>query len=280
MTRTYTNPTLDRSMWPAGPWDNEPDKISWTDAQTDMPCLIVRNDLGSLCGYVAVERGHPLYGKDYDDVENVDVHGGLTYADPCRGGSEESAVCHIPEPGKSDDVWWLGFDCAHAWDITPAIAGMFAARNIPKREFPDTSYKTVGFVTAECASLAQQLKAMPPESTNWPDAATWLAASADSTDTPAGASGGIWVNAESTPPPGYRKTDRCRTSYMFGVGRLTRRHLLWNLAEMRMHGLEVTAEVISDGPLYTDYAIKVEGSERLVNAANEFFAGMMESRKD
>lgn len=95
---------------------------------------------GHRCGYVEVPEGHPWHGLDYDaevdgslDLEQtledayenhgvvnvflaavsggerstldllVKVHGGLTYARDRLAGVE----------GKS---WWLGFDCAHAWD--------------------------------------------------------------------------------------------------------------------------------------------------------------------
>lgn len=70
-------------------------------------CLIRRTNIGIWCGYVAVPPGHPWHGKHYDAVD-ADVHGGLTYAEPCSG-----EICHVPQPGESDDVWWLGFDCGH-----------------------------------------------------------------------------------------------------------------------------------------------------------------------
>jgi hypothetical protein len=52
---------VDRTGWPAGEWDGEPDKLFWTDATTGLPCLIVRNRMGALCGYVAVDSTHRLY---------------------------------------------------------------------------------------------------------------------------------------------------------------------------------------------------------------------------
>jgi hypothetical protein len=140
---------VDRKGWDAGPWDNEPDYISWTDAETGMPCLIVRNRLGALCGYVAVERAHPLYGVEYEAPE-VDVHGGLTYADRCTGH-----ICHVPEPGKPDDVWWFGFDCSHAFDLSPGMNARM--RDIGEPNMSDETYKPVSYVTAQCASLARQL---------------------------------------------------------------------------------------------------------------------------
>ena len=37
-----------------GPWRDEPDKLSWIDKATGMPCIILRARLGTLSGYVAV----------------------------------------------------------------------------------------------------------------------------------------------------------------------------------------------------------------------------------
>ena len=49
-----------------GPWRGEADKIAWTDPTTGMACIIRRSAHGHLCGYVAVEPEHPLYGFDAD----------------------------------------------------------------------------------------------------------------------------------------------------------------------------------------------------------------------
>lgn len=81
-TIEYRN-VVDKSSWPRGPWDDEPDKKQWRDPASGLPCLIVRGPSGSLCGYVAVGPDHPAYGKGYDDVD-VTVHGGLTFAAPSQ----------------------------------------------------------------------------------------------------------------------------------------------------------------------------------------------------
>jgi hypothetical protein len=82
---------MDKSHWPRGPWDAEPDKVQWQDEATGLPCLIVRNGSGSLCGYVGVPPGHLAYGKDYGTgALDVDVHGGLTFASQCADQSREA----------------------------------------------------------------------------------------------------------------------------------------------------------------------------------------------
>lgn len=164
--RIYEN-QVSREGWGPGPWDSEPDKIQFRDEATGLPCLIVRAPVtGALCGYVGVPAGHPFFGVDYGELDSVDclyVHGGLTYAGECQPGPEAHSICHVPADGESDNVYWLGFDCAHAWDIAPAMDARLkdiAPDLVGAREYPGlpaTTYKTVDYVRAECARLAGQI---------------------------------------------------------------------------------------------------------------------------
>jgi hypothetical protein len=193
---------IDRSGWTPGPWDGEPDRIEWRDA-AGTPCLIVRNDMGALCGYAAVAPGHPWYQKEYGDcvygcaelkptplepigkspvpesiqkrhmsrkrfacAENyslhhtpealINVHGGLTYSGSCRG-----AICHVPQPGEPDPVWWFGFDCSHAWDVTPGMDAALrkAGSRLPDMGLRDSVYRDAAYVRLEVERLAEQLRA-------------------------------------------------------------------------------------------------------------------------
>lgn len=72
--------------------------------------------------------------------------------------SEAAKVCHRVEPGEDDDVWWLGFDCAHSGDHCPKFAGI-----LPRSLTSGETYKDQAYVEAECRKLAKQLKdAAPP----------------------------------------------------------------------------------------------------------------------
>ena len=152
---------LDKSTWPKGEWQEEPDKMQWTDAATGLLCLLVRNNLGALCGYVGVSEGHPLFQMDdsafYERGIDLDVHGGVNYTSLCQesrpgGRPAEHAICHIPAPGEPDAVWWLGFDCAHSGDHVPCYP-------FPPGTMPEV-YRNVAYVQAECARLAAQLAAL------------------------------------------------------------------------------------------------------------------------
>lgn len=139
--------------WGQGPWMEEPDRIEWTDEETGYPCLLTRNhDMGNLCGYVAVPKGHPYYHKTYNEIgHKISAHGGLTYSRACQGH-----ICHEPEPGEPDNVWWFGFDCAHAsQDLIP---GMRRMQETMKNKYFNPTYKDLNYVIEEIVDLARQLK--------------------------------------------------------------------------------------------------------------------------
>ena len=136
-----------RAGWREGPWSTEPDRVSWK-TRAGFPALIVRNTMGNLCGYVAVPPGHPAHGVDGESGALDDFpepHGGFTFSVSCRG-----AILHVPEPGEPDDVWWLGFDCAHLGD------------HWQLDEAPDLDrvYRDIPYVTNECEELAARLREM------------------------------------------------------------------------------------------------------------------------
>lgn len=83
-----------------------------------------------LCGYVKVPKESSLFGKDMFDID-VDVHGGVTYA-----------------RDMEKNEWWVGFDCAHLYDITPGLS----------EHFPyDAEYRDMEYVKRECNKLAEQI---------------------------------------------------------------------------------------------------------------------------
>ena len=176
--------TIDKSEWQRGPWDSEPDKAQWTDEATGLPCLIVRNHGGALCGYVGVTDGHPLFGAtgeysctlrprceegaengfcDHTPDSYVRVHGGITFTGFCSPGEDESrGICHVPAPSEPDHVFWLGFDCSHYLDYSPGHDA--TSRRHGLGAMRDGVYRTLSYVRSECARLASQLAAMhhPP----------------------------------------------------------------------------------------------------------------------
>ena len=57
-------------------------------------------------GYVGLPLGHPLYGMELDNVDDLaSVHGGLSWSD-----------CSLPGM-ESDGNWWVGFDTRRTMEI-------------------------------------------------------------------------------------------------------------------------------------------------------------------
>lgn len=154
--------TVDKAEWPRGEWDAEPDKMQWQDEETGLACLMVRGGSGAPCGYVGVPAGHPLHGMGYNDVHDkyeISVHGGLTFSDHCaKTDNEARYVCHVPDEGEPDHLWWLGFDCAHYGDFCPAHARYGGVFDMHGGE----SYKTVRYTMAEVRALAKQISNLTP----------------------------------------------------------------------------------------------------------------------
>lgn len=154
MSETKTKTFVDRTGWPAGPWDDEPDRVEWMDEATGLTCLALRRSrFGHWCGYVAVPPDHPLHGRDCEVADAVvDVHGGFTHADACMddGRPKHEQVCHVPAPGEPDDVWWFGFDFAHCDDLSPGLTRHYGP-------IGGEVYRTLDYVRGECVSVARQL---------------------------------------------------------------------------------------------------------------------------
>lgn len=164
--REWTHADVDKAAWGPGPWLDEPDKVQFVDEATGLDCLLHRNPTGAWCGYVGVAEGHPFFGRGYSECAlpepcasagdwcehtayaRTEVHGGLTYSGFCQDTDDESkGICHVPEPGRPHRVWWLGFDCAHAWDLIPGYQF---------RPGPDV-YRDRTYVENEVRGLARQL---------------------------------------------------------------------------------------------------------------------------
>ena len=122
-------------------------------------CVVARiPNLGHLCGYVAIDDKHPLHLKDYPAlIPNVKLyaHGGITYSYASQG---------VVSINENDNLWWLGFDCAHFGDYLPYNSSL-AMKQITGMDDlnsdmygGDFLYKTVGYVKQECIQLAKQLR--------------------------------------------------------------------------------------------------------------------------
>jgi hypothetical protein len=103
-------------------------------------CVIIRQPQGHLCGYVGVPLDHKYYSCKYEESPQIEVHGGITYSKNTL-------------KGRDDELWWFGFDCAHAFDLAP---------NDPPERFGSLEclYRDFEYVKSEVESMAKQLKEM------------------------------------------------------------------------------------------------------------------------
>jgi hypothetical protein len=129
---------------PCRPWEGEPDRAEWVEADTGLHGRIVRNEIThTLCGYVGVTSGE-LVGVDYNRVNMHDYspHGGFTYS---GWGGDKS------------NVWWFGFDCAHSEDFLPGLYIKMRMVNHSGKDSwpPTTNYRTWEFVDAEIAKVME-----------------------------------------------------------------------------------------------------------------------------
>lgn len=165
----------------------------WTSA-AGYRCVAVTSSLGHRCGYVGLHKDHPLYGVSYSEYNEalkplwleagktdgigkrgviplicaserrkesgrelplfmdvvLDVHGSVTFTD---GGD-------YPVPTAPEQLWWVGFDCAHVDDGKD-----LALMGEPLRSFyeKEPRYLALGtvrsleYVVQECENLAAQL---------------------------------------------------------------------------------------------------------------------------
>lgn len=88
-------------------------------------------------GYIAIPKGHPFYGKHYDEID-IEVHGGLTF-------SEFSDFFKDYEDGNAP-YWWIGFDFNHYGD--------------------DFEIQDIDYAVNECEKMAVQCKEITTRTKN------------------------------------------------------------------------------------------------------------------
>jgi hypothetical protein len=163
-----TSHEVDRTGWPKGPWDDEPDREDWETA-AGLPAIALRHPSGHWCGYVGVAPLHPAANVKEGVEDVINVHGGITYGpSPCAG-----RICHVPKPGEKDERVWFGFDFAHCDDVSPGDTdddwtvwvedgrkARWGRKAIDSVGEVKGVYRDLAYVRAECERAASQLAAM------------------------------------------------------------------------------------------------------------------------
>lgn len=158
---------IDKSEWGEGPWQSECDRAEWIEEQSGYPCIVLRVAMhGAYCGYVGVPESHKYFGVEdkSDNYGDVDVHGGVTYAEHCAHHEEGRGVCHVGEEKR----FWIGFDTMHGGDYGPAMAARLKKYEKEIPSYPkgfgvfrcEDKYRDFDYVRNEVVNLARQLKEM------------------------------------------------------------------------------------------------------------------------
>lgn len=167
-------------------------KIESIFVHNGLTCTVLFQSTGHRCGYVAVEKGHPLFGINYNqDIKSpellqelkntiigkrgimdifcwdgektnlsilIDVHGSLTYS----GGESLYPILTVSQISPR---WWFGFDCAHCddskdWESVRKYFPEHQWRTLWEidQEYPTRdAVRTQEYVESECRNLADSL---------------------------------------------------------------------------------------------------------------------------
>lgn len=139
-----------KQSFPPGQWMREPDLCFWEDV---LPCLAIRDmTMGVWKGFVAIEDGHPFYGKSIDQIiqipEAIDiclsVYGGISGAGKLPAKYKEF----------TKNYWWVGIETSHGGDLMPLLKLDTSDPNMA-RMISTQTYKDLRFIRREIHKLAK-----------------------------------------------------------------------------------------------------------------------------
>lgn len=136
-----------------GPWIQEPDQLDFE--HKGIRCQALRSQMGAWLGYCFWPEGHPhrpTSEEEFRYCRKYNVHGGITFC------NEEK----------------IGFDCAHADDLTPREQKISAEIEVKHpfsehmnkmieelkkkhKKFRTKTYRDMEFVQKHCRNLAEQI---------------------------------------------------------------------------------------------------------------------------
>jgi hypothetical protein len=111
--------------------------------------------LKNVAGHKAAAAKHPL-GDAAEWLQRWLPHLGSYEA--YRERAEAEYICH--KAAAEDKVWWFGFDCAHAGDVSPKMREWEKTLGLAPRYRDGDVYRDMAYVTEQVTSLAKQLAAV------------------------------------------------------------------------------------------------------------------------
>jgi hypothetical protein len=153
---------VDRTSWPKGAWDAEPDRLDWK-TEAGYSAIALRHWLGNWCGYVGAPVGHPAWkSKGSFRANRTAEDREITYAEECNA--------EIQIPGD-EVLLWFGFGCSEIGDAHPRFeeGGWFVWDGQVCYWGPRVGreagavcgvYRDLAYVRAECEKIARELAEM------------------------------------------------------------------------------------------------------------------------
>ena len=100
----------------------------------NMEARLIPNDVeiyGGECGYangyVGVNKDHPLYGVEYNEIfSKISIHGGLTYSGHIKNRKHNPTQVNWVD----EDLWWFGFDTFHSGDRIDYLSKDYCLREV------------------------------------------------------------------------------------------------------------------------------------------------------
>ena len=146
-------------------------------------CVVLMTDLGHRCGYVGISPNHSLYKKEYSDTIPEELKSKLekVLCEPIGKRGIIDILCHDPEnprigilfdvhggitfsrgdgkyPIEKENIWWFGYDCAHAGDGKDLSVVSESIREIELMYPNNDPVRSLEYCIKECESLSDQLE--------------------------------------------------------------------------------------------------------------------------
>lgn len=93
------------------------------------------------CAYVIIPKNHPIHGIHYDNIVDIDVHGGITFSNYHR--------C-------VEDQWCIGWDYNHIGDYNEIFGGLYNWLGEPLHKW------TPEEIEIDCQNVIDQLNKKYP----------------------------------------------------------------------------------------------------------------------
>jgi len=172
-----------RSKWPAGPWDDEPDREEFEHA--GLPCVLLRHSTqGNWCGYVGLPPWHPAAHRRAD-LGWLAVHGGeLTFWGRDKVDGQLAPGVALPRRLRDHffpqrylrretarrlarapaGLVWVGFACSHYGDLCPSDLTYLALDELTSS---GEVYRDIAYVRGRTTQLAEQLASPRAQAVIW-----------------------------------------------------------------------------------------------------------------